>query len=80
MLKRIKKITMPNIKLLLHPGSLEQIVYWLDKENAPLTPKDMDQMALESIISSHNSNTEPDYEVALKVFNSKLKEHIKANK
>ncbi len=74
------EIKEPNLRLLLHPGSLIQVQTWLKKENAELSNENLDAIALESIISSHNSNNNPDYEVALKVFNSKLKAHINKSK
>ena len=68
-----------NIKQLLHPGSYNDIKQWLKSEKASLSDKDLDAIALQSIISNQtaiNTNTE----AALKLFNIKLKQHIQNQK
>ena len=69
-----------NIKQLLHPGSYSDIKKWLQKEKASLSDKDLDNLILDSIIQTTSNNGEEDSEKALKIFNIKLKQHIKKSK
>ncbi len=69
-----------NLKAFLHPGSYRDVKKWLENEKASMPDKDLDILALESLQESMNSKSEPDREKALKLFNIKLKQHIKAVK
>ncbi len=69
-----------NLKELLHPGSLHDIKRWLSDEKASLSDKDLDELALQSLIKSEGPNRIPDREKALKLFNIKLKQHIANSK
>ncbi len=65
-----------NIKTILHPGSFHDVKKWLASQKASLSDKELDNLALESIIQSSGANKVPDTEQALKLFNIKLKQHI----
>ncbi len=69
-----------NIKALLHPGSYNDVKQWLMKERASMSNKDLDDLALQSIIESENLKKQPNYEKALKLLNIKLKQHIQNQK
>jgi len=69
-----------NLKTFLHPGSFRDVKKWLEDEKASMSDKDLDILALESLQESMNSKSEPDTEKALKIFNIKLKQHIKNSK
>jgi len=65
-----------NIKELLHPGSLSDVKKWLKNNNASLSDKELDILALESIKKSMDAHKIPNSEKALKILNAKLKLYI----
>ena len=69
-----------NIKDLLHPSSYQDVKQWLKREQASLSNKDLDDIALQSILESQDPKQIPDYNKALKLFNIKLKQHIQNQK